>query len=1038
TSAALPHAGLHNLYGPTEAAVDVTAWACTATALAELGSRVPIGAPIRNVRTYVLDRALRPVPVGVAGHLHLGGVQLARGYLGRPGLTAQRFVPDPFGPPGGRLYATGDLARWRPDGTLEFLGRMDNQVKLRGLRIELGEIAAVLREQPGIGSAAVVVRGTSPGDQRLVAYLTADRGGAGTPDPASLREALKRRLPDYMVPAVLVVLDSLPLSPNGKLDQAALPDPAPASSGGAPGARQLPVTPTQIAVAAVWQDVLGVAEVGLDDDFFELGGHSLLAIRVLARLRDEFGQRGIGVMDLFQHPTVGGLATLIDGPDRADQPRPLLYQLTRIATPEQRICSYVCVPYGGGLASVFQPLADELPAGHVLYSVAIPGHDVGVDDHELPFEELVERCVAEICERVDGPLVLYGHCVGGALLTGIARGLRARGRPIEAIYAGGVFPFARPAGVLGRLVDWVDERGADRGYENFLRSIGAELTDLDPKQVDRFVYHVRREATLGAEMFTRWLDQPPVDVAAPVISVVGSHDVLTEYFEERYQEWRFLGRTVALVVLDEAGHYFVKQRARQLAEIITSTHRNLDHGKVRGDGWALAAVSREPVGAATDVAPGVRRFLAVAASQLISSTGSALTQWAVPVWVYLTTGSLLWFGLSGVIAYLPALLTLPVAGAVADRFDRRRVLMAACVAAAGAEALLAVLLWTDMFALAAVYVLVTVLGAASVFQRIAYLAAIPQVMPKRYLGHANGIAQLANGLSALAVPLLAAGLLAAIDLTGVLIIDIVSYLAAIGVLAFVRFPKLLGRRRKETFGSELVGGARMSWADPGFRAMLVFFSLYNLCLATLLLVPPLVLAFGSMAQVGVVAFAEAAGTVVGGLVIAVWGGPSRRRMPAIIAIAFGVAVSLVLSGLRPNLVLVALGSFGVGLGLGLHNGIYLSIIQVKVPQRFHARVLAMIQTLTWATLPLGFAILVPLSGSQLEPMFAPGGALVDTVGAVIGTGPGRGLGFAMVISGLALAVVALGAVRVRRLWRFDTETPDAPADATHWSLGTTP
>ncbi|MEU7574932.1 amino acid adenylation domain-containing protein [Micromonospora sp. NPDC049240] len=1028
--AALPAASLHNLYGPTEAAIDVTAWAATPAALAAV-TRVPIGGPIRNVRAHVLDRAMRPVPVGVAGQLHLGGVQVARGYLRRPGLTADAFRPDPFGAAGGRLYATGDRARWRADGTLEYLGRLDDQVKLRGLRIEPGEIAAVLREQPGVGAAAVAVRGATPAGQRLVAYVTPAAGG-GAVDPAALREALRRRLPDYMVPSAFVPLDALPLSANGKLDTAALPDPVP--DGGGAAAHRPPVTPVERAVAAAWQDALGVADVGLDDDFFALGGHSLLAIRMLATLRAAYGPVDVGVMDLFQHPTVAGLAALIDAP-ADDRRRPLLYELTRPVPAEQRVRSYVCVPYGGGLASIYQPLADELPPGHTLYSLAVPGHDVGVDDTELPFDELVERCVAEIEDRVDGPLVLYGHCVGGALLTGIARRLHERGRPIEAIYAGGVFPTARPDNMLGRLVDWVDSRGADRRYETFLRSIGAELADLDPAQVDRFVHHVRREAAEAQERFTAWLDAEPVRVPAPVISVVGTHDVLTEYYEERYREWDFLGGSTALVVLDQAGHYFVKQRARALAEVLT--HPGLSApatapAPVAGDGWELAATSADPAAVEAGVQPGVRRFLALTASQLVSATGSALTQWAVPVWVYLSTGSMLWFGLSGVIAYLPALLALPVAGTVADRFDRRRVLIAACAVAVTAEALLATLLWTDRLGLAAVYTLVCVLGAASVFQRITYLAAIPQVVPKRYLGHANGIAQLAVGLSSLAVPLLAAGLLAAVGLTGVLVIDMVSYTVAIGVLAVVRFPRLLGRRRKEPFLAELVGGARMAWAEPGFRAMLGFFSLYNLCLASLLLVPPMVLAFGTMGQVGTVAFAEALGAVLGGLAVAVWGGPTRRRMPALIAVAFGVAISLVLSGVRPNLWLIALGSFGVGLGLGLHNGIYLSLIQVKVPQRFHGRVLAIIQTLTWATLPLGFAVLVPLSGAVLEPMFAPGGALAGSVGALIGTGPGRGLGFAFVVSGLALAVVAAGAYGMRRLRHFDTETPDAPADATRW------
>ncbi|HWM02242.1 MAG TPA: amino acid adenylation domain-containing protein, partial [Actinophytocola sp.] len=271
--AALSGAELHNLYGPTEAAVDVTAWHATPAALAAV-SRVPIGAPIHNVTTHVLDARLRPVPVGVAGQLYLGGVQVARGYHARPALTARRFVADPFGRPGGRLYATGDLARWRPNGTMEFLGRDDDQVKLRGLRIEPGEVAAVLREQPGVTAAAVVVR-----DQRLVAYVVGEVDG----DP---REALRRVLPEYMVPAAFVTLDALPLSPNGKLDRAALPAPTVTATGAAPE------TVTQQVVAAVWQDVLGVENVGQDDDFFDLGGHSLLAITVLARLRDAHGHNG--------------------------------------------------------------------------------------------------------------------------------------------------------------------------------------------------------------------------------------------------------------------------------------------------------------------------------------------------------------------------------------------------------------------------------------------------------------------------------------------------------------------------------------------------------------------------------------------------------------------------------------------------------------------------------------------------------------------------------------------------------------------------
>ncbi|MEV1204954.1 non-ribosomal peptide synthetase, partial [Microbispora rosea] len=259
-------AELHNLYGPTEAAVDVSAWQCTPSALAGR-ARVPIGSPIQNITLHVLDRHGEPVPVGVPGELYIGGVGVALGYHARPELTAERFA-------GGR-YRTGDAARWLPDGTIEFLGRLDGQVKLRGLRIELGEIEAVLREKAGVRDAAVIVREDVPGDPRLVAYLTGD----DVPEPAQVRAAIRGTLPEYMLPSMFVALDALPLTPNGKLDRAALP--VPQVQADVPYAE--PQTETERAVAAVWADVLGAERIGADDDFFDLGGHSLLAVQVVAK-----------------------------------------------------------------------------------------------------------------------------------------------------------------------------------------------------------------------------------------------------------------------------------------------------------------------------------------------------------------------------------------------------------------------------------------------------------------------------------------------------------------------------------------------------------------------------------------------------------------------------------------------------------------------------------------------------------------------------------------------------------------------------------
>ncbi|NWC96712.1 MULTISPECIES: non-ribosomal peptide synthetase [unclassified Pseudomonas] len=289
----LPGIGLYNLYGPTEAAVDVTAWNCARPLVPD---NTPIGKPIANTRMYLLDARLQPVPLGVVGELFIGGVQVARGYLHRPELTAERFLNDPFSP--GRMYRTGDVGRYLPDGNIEYLGRNDDQVKIRGLRIELGEIQARLIEYPQVNEAAVLAR-----DERLVAYYTGVQA-----DIEHLRAHLLARLPDYMVPAVFVHLAALPLSPNGKLDRKALP---------APGAESLivreyeaPVGDTEITLARLWAELLKVERVGRFDNFFELGGHSLLAVSLIGRLRQEGMEAD--VRGLFEQPTLAGYAAITE------------------------------------------------------------------------------------------------------------------------------------------------------------------------------------------------------------------------------------------------------------------------------------------------------------------------------------------------------------------------------------------------------------------------------------------------------------------------------------------------------------------------------------------------------------------------------------------------------------------------------------------------------------------------------------------------------------------------------------------------------
>jgi amino acid adenylation domain-containing protein len=294
---------LWNLYGPTE----TTVWS-TVYRVSSVDGPISIGRPIANTQIYLLDDHGRPAPIGVPGELYIGGDGVAQGYLNRPGLTAEKFIPDPFGEqPGARLYKTGDLARYLPDGNIQFLGRLDHQVKIRGFRIELGEIEAMLGQHPAMRETVVLAREDEPGDKRLVAYIVPDQ--EPVPTMEELQGYLRAKLPEYMVPSAFVFLDGMPLMPNGKVDRQALPAPErkrpELESAFAP-----PRTPTEELLAGVWTQVLGIEQVGIYDNFFELGGHSLLATRVVSRVRDAF-QMELPLRCIFEAPTVAELSRVI-------------------------------------------------------------------------------------------------------------------------------------------------------------------------------------------------------------------------------------------------------------------------------------------------------------------------------------------------------------------------------------------------------------------------------------------------------------------------------------------------------------------------------------------------------------------------------------------------------------------------------------------------------------------------------------------------------------------------------------------------------
>jgi amino acid adenylation domain-containing protein len=299
-------AAVWNMYGPTETTIWSTVYQITGAE-----PQISIGRPIANTETYILDAQLQPVPIGIPGELYIGGAGLARGYWQQPTLTTAKFIPHPFSrDPAARIYQTGDLARYLPDGKIECLGRADFQVKLRGFRIELGEIESLLCQHPTIAQATVIIREDLPGDRRLIAYMVADSHAGAAPVPSELRQFLQQKVPDYFLPAAMVVLPALPLTPNGKIDRKSLPAPDSASLQ-LQTSFVVPTTPTEIALAQIWIQVLRIDRIGTNDDFFELGGHSLLATQVISRARQTFAI-DVSLQSLFEQPTIAGLASRID------------------------------------------------------------------------------------------------------------------------------------------------------------------------------------------------------------------------------------------------------------------------------------------------------------------------------------------------------------------------------------------------------------------------------------------------------------------------------------------------------------------------------------------------------------------------------------------------------------------------------------------------------------------------------------------------------------------------------------------------------
>ncbi|SDM86807.1 non-ribosomal peptide synthetase [Allokutzneria albata] len=535
-----------NAYGPTESTV-VGTWSGPLT---PTGSAPPIGRPIWNTRAYVLDAVLRPVPPGVAGELYVAGVGLARGYSGRPGLTAERFVACPFG---GRMYRTGDLVRWNADGELEFVGRADHQVKVRGFRIELGEIESVLAADESAAQVTVIVREDRPGDRRLVAYVVPK---ANVPNVA-LRERAERLLPDYMVPSAFVVLDALPVTPNGKVDVKALPAPDVEVS----GARSR--SPREELLCALFAEVLGVDRVGVDDNFFHLGGHSLLATQLISRIRTVFGVE-LPVRALFEGGTVARLAERVDGADSAraalvPQPRPaqpplsfgqgrlwFLYKL-------EGASSTFNVPLVFRLSGDLDPdtlraaVTDVVHRHETLRTVFPDDYQLVIDDVEVPFavtdvteDELLDTVRAaaehpfELSEDVPIRVAVFRLGSHEHVLLLLVHHIAADGVSIGPLYDDLATAYA--ARRAGGAPEWAPLKVSYVDYALWQRELLG--TEDEPGSVIGAQLDFWREALAGLPE----LVELPTDRLRPAVASYRGADLSFEMSEELHRAVHALGR----------------------------------------------------------------------------------------------------------------------------------------------------------------------------------------------------------------------------------------------------------------------------------------------------------------------------------------------------------------------------------------------------------------------------------------------------------------------------------------------------------------
>ncbi|MBQ6659884.1 MAG: amino acid adenylation domain-containing protein [Lachnospiraceae bacterium] len=1023
-----PDCEIYNNYGPTETTVSVLCHKVTEEVRA--GSIVPLGKPIDGVRAYVLDENRQLLPYGVYGELYIGGPTVSAGYLGDPEGTAKAFIDNPFAPDDPyKIYRTGDKVRLLRNGDIDMLGRMDRQIKIRGYRIDPEGVEEVLCRREEIRNAVVMMRKDRQGDARLAAYLV-PAGDVGTVDISEIRTFLRGVLPEYMVPSVFMIIDAVPITENGKLDYRKLPD----IQDVCVEVREEYVAPrneTEERIVIVFKDVLGLERVGIDDNFFDLGGESFKSIKAVRRIDPT-----LNVLQLFKHPTARELAKIIGG-DAPKEQEGILFELTR-PDGKERKANFVCIPYGGGNAITYQPLANAMPEGYGLYSVQVPGHDFrsAVPDPK-PLEEVAQMCVDEIKKKVKGPIAIYGQCVGGALAVLLAMLLEKEGAEVIGVFEAAHFPYPR---LPGRFFEFwnklipTESLTSNRLYRESLKMIGGGDESEDEEEQEYMIKGMRHDMREAEDFYTEILNYTPdfQKIRSPICCIFGERDRETMFYQERYLEWKDFSDTVTLRHIPQTGHFFHKHQSAELAALMTEQVVEWQEEKAKQkdlpvkaqpatkpkDKNSLKALRENP-------RPNLKIMAIVALGQIVSLLGSSMSSYAMGIWAMGDDINLGPFAIISILIMVTGLVVAPFAGPIVDRFDRRKVMIISdCIAAVG-TVLVATMLFFGEIQMWQVYLAAILSAFAGAFQQPAYLAAIAQIAPKRYLGHVNGVIQLGDSASRFLAPMLGGAMLALFDLKGVLLIDFSTFLISIITLSLVRFPNSMFRKREESFKKELLGGWKYIAKRKSMRAMVIFFVVVNFFgYAAAFLEQPILRGFIDKGGMGVVLAMNSIGMIIGAAIITVWGGFSRRAK-GMIGFVMPWGLAYMVFALRPSAWLAAVGMFGVGLSLSILNAHWQILIQTKVGMELQGRVFSINVMLVSLLSPFSVLLAQGLSDVYFKDLPNKTGAAADFVTSVLGSDPARGMALLCLLFGLCMFICGILGMKWKTLLYMEDVLPDA-------------